>query len=108
MITNPFEDDTRDAMDDARERDIERLKQTPVFTPHCPACYSGHLVEKNGAVYACGECGYCFLKPLALDLRPLPPSPAPSYTQEEINELADLHVLAGVWWTLKAKKEFAL
>jgi len=116
MIKNPFEDERRDACDDAKERDIqERLNQVlplppPVFTPHCPECLKPVIEGRNTQLgwHYCDSCGRQFTTDYHLLMRSLPPQPAPPYTQDEINDLADAYILAPVWWMLEVRKEATL
>jgi len=105
MINNPFEDEGSDAMDDAKEREIQEslnraLPLPPVaFKPCCPECFSDNqrlvtTYRRNEETrpykskVRCGDCGLVSWDTDLINLRLLPSQPAPPYTQEEINQLA--------------------
>lgn len=83
-------DDERgpDPMDKHRKRQIERLKATPVFGPHCPECYTEQLSMPPYTAKRCRNCGFVLKPANMIELRVLSPCPAPPYTDTEIIELA--------------------
>ncbi len=59
------------------------------FAPHCPVCYAP--TERERIRFRCRRCGLRFERSAALMLRPLPPQPAPPYTQSEIEQLYEVY-----------------
>lgn len=116
-ITFYEDDDEPDAMDVAKEQEIERdtvnLSSAQIrflnqlephavnviiemrLTPHCPECLSDDVSVMIDHL-DCRECGHCGS---GLLLYPLLPSSALPYTQEEISRLSEVYYeFADVYW----------
>jgi hypothetical protein len=56
------------------------------YTKRCPNCYSDDLAPLMVALYVCGNCCYPFAIARAIDLRELSPQPAPSLSEQAVDE----------------------